>query len=130
MNRQLIICSVLIMLCLGNCYVGTARDACRYEVNFNKPEVCNGDFFTIFALPPRDGDYQRRTQDATSLLFFCYLYYEDLKNCDDDNNRYKPGLYGLNIFNNRIENYHNLINAFQRKKNIRFFKQKTTEIVS
>jgi hypothetical protein len=86
---------LILFIVFSNCYVGTQRDACRYELKKDGSSVCEPEFFAPFALPPRDGNYQRATENATVYLVYCLQYYEKLKDCDKDNNRFKPGLYGI-----------------------------------
>ncbi len=86
---------LILVIVFSNCYVGTQRDACRYELKKDGSSVCEPEFFAPFALPPRDGNYQRATENASVYLIYCLQYYEKLKDCDKDNNRFKPGLYGI-----------------------------------
>lgn len=95
MMKNLIKRYLFLVIVFSNCYVGTQRDACRYELKKDGSSVCEPEFFAPFALPPRDGNYQRATENATVYLVYCLQYYEKLKDCDKDNNRFKPGLYGI-----------------------------------
>jgi hypothetical protein len=87
-----------IIFIFTNCLVGTERDACRYNLNKSKPVYCTGETASIFLIPPSDGNYQEATERASQVLIQCLIYYEKLKDCDKDNNRFKPGFYGINWF--------------------------------
>jgi hypothetical protein len=115
----------LIIFIFLNCSIGTKRDQCRYEIMERKPIGCEREFSSIFLIPPRDGNYQRASEGAAILLAYCLLYFEDLKNCDDDNNRFKPGLYGNNQLYPSSEFYlgNNLLSIYRRYSKYNIIKQ-------
>ncbi|MCG9875210.1 MAG: hypothetical protein MH321_10530 [Leptospiraceae bacterium] len=84
-----------LVFLFSNCFVGTQRDACRYELKISNQEICNPDLFSIYLVPPREGFTEIRNNTFIGHVFICLQYYEKLKDCDKDNNRFKPGFYGL-----------------------------------
>ncbi|AKH77541.1 hypothetical protein LEP1GSC034_3783 [Leptospira interrogans str. 2003000735] len=95
---------ILILYTIGiaNCYIGTRRDACRYYLKQNgalsaSPDSCELlQLFSGLPVSPNTTEMiQSRDETLNFLLFNCYSYYEQLKDCDNEENRYIPGLYGL-----------------------------------
>jgi hypothetical protein len=117
---------LLLLVCiLNSCYVGTERDACRYNLKKSKPVTCEGDGSLILLIPPKDGDYQGYTERASLFLIECLQYYERLKDCDKDNKRFKPGLYGNNQLYPSSEFYlgNNLLSIYRRYSKYNIIKQ-------
>jgi len=86
---------LILFIVFSNCYVGTQRDACRYELKNENQEICNPDLFSIYLVPPREGFTEIRNNTFIGHVYICLQYLEKLKDCDKDNNRFKPGLYGI-----------------------------------
>lgn len=117
--------SLLVLIAVSNCYVGTQRDACRYEVKFQNQEICNPDLFSIYLIPPREGFSEIKNNTFIGHVIICIKYFEKLKNCDDDNNRFKPGLYGNNQLYPSSEFYlgNNLLSIYRRYSKYNIIKQ-------
>ncbi len=97
-----------LVLSLGlfmNCFIGSHRDACRYNLKTKDvfgPSDDSCEFLqTTAALPlPSNASedvIQSRTMRITFLLLNCYQYYEKLKECNKEEYKYMPAIYGYNI---------------------------------
>ncbi|MCL8312736.1 hypothetical protein M9Y90_19055 [Leptospira interrogans] len=99
----------ILILSLGlfmNCFIGSHRDACRYNLKQRdvfeaSPDSC--DFLTYTTLfTQKDNEtleqYEARKNAAFNFsLIKCLDYYEKLKECDKEEYKYMPAIYGYNI---------------------------------
>ncbi|UML83146.1 hypothetical protein FH587_03830 (plasmid) [Leptospira interrogans] len=91
----------LFVFWILNCSIGTQRDTCRYNLKAKDifgPSDDSCEFLqTTAALPlPSNAEediIQSRTTRITFLLLNCYQYYQKLKECDKEENRYIPSIY-------------------------------------
>ncbi|MDI7190926.1 hypothetical protein QMM59_14815 [Leptospira santarosai] len=98
-NMRLIILTVIACLSL-NCFIGSHRDACRYNLhNSEKSFDCNllglGLYFNSLNNDP--ATVQNRENGVGFLLLNCYQYYEKLKECNKEEYKYMPAIYGMNV---------------------------------
>ncbi|WP_235592632.1 hypothetical protein [Leptospira interrogans] len=96
---QLFTIVLTVYLNMG-CYIGTQRDTCRYNLHAsNKSTGCN---FIGIGLQSvnntADVNVARAREGVTNYLILeCLDYYERLKECDKEENRYIPSIYGFNM---------------------------------
>ncbi|WP_253270913.1 hypothetical protein [Leptospira santarosai] len=106
-NMRLGILNVVILsflICANvDCYIGTQRDTCRYNLKDNgvfgpSPDSCEFLQTTVgLPLPSNSIEMmQSREETINFLLLNCYQYYERLKECNKEENRYIPSIYGIN----------------------------------
>lgn len=103
-NMKLRILNILIwnlfVFLILNCSIGTQRDTCRYNLH---QSISSGycKFIgtgTASTNPNMDvNTLQKRDQILTFELLNCLDYYERLKECDKEENRYIPSIYGINF---------------------------------
>lgn len=87
-------------ICL-TCQVGTRTDACKADLRkatVLEPSDDSCEMLQIVAgLPLRSNAteeiIQSRTETLSFLILNCYQYYEKLKECEKEGNRYTPALY-------------------------------------
>ncbi|QOI53307.1 hypothetical protein Lepto1489_23465 (plasmid) [Leptospira interrogans serovar Bataviae] len=90
----------LFVFLILNCSIGTQRDTCRYNLH---QSISSGycKFIgtgTASTNPNMDvNTLQKRDQILTFELLNCLDYYERLKECDKEENRYIPSIYGFNM---------------------------------
>ncbi|MBM9500720.1 hypothetical protein JWG44_10745 [Leptospira sp. 201903071] len=86
-----------------SCYIGTQRDSCRYNLKENgafgpSPDSC--ELLQLTAGLPLPNDtaemIQSRGETLNFLLLNCYRYYERLQECNKEENRFIPSIYGIN----------------------------------
>ncbi len=73
-----------------NCYFGTQRDTCKYNLH----ESTASGYCEILNLVPLANNPD--LSGINYLLLNCYQYYERLKECNKEENRYIPSIYGIN----------------------------------
>ncbi|EKT84925.2 hypothetical protein LSS_20184 [Leptospira santarosai serovar Shermani str. LT 821] len=98
-NMRLIILTVIACLSL-NCFIGSHRDACKYNLHESiSSSYCK--FIgtaTASTNPNMDANtLQKRDQILTFELLNCYQYYEKLKECNKEEYKYMPAIYGMNL---------------------------------
>ncbi|WP_036069212.1 hypothetical protein [Leptospira noguchii] len=98
-----------LVLTLGlfmNCFIGSQRDACRYNLKTKDvfgPSDDSCEFLAYTALFTQKNnetieEYEARKNSAFNFsLINCLDYYEKLKECDKEENRYIPSIYGFNM---------------------------------
>ncbi|MDI7237738.1 hypothetical protein QMM95_16955 [Leptospira santarosai] len=87
-------------ICL-TCQVGTRTDACKADLRKASvfgPSRDSCEFLQTAAALPLSSNatediIQSRTTRITFLILNCYQYYEKLKECEKEGNRYTPALY-------------------------------------
>ncbi|WP_032913840.1 hypothetical protein [Leptospira santarosai] len=84
-----------------NCYIGTQRETCRYNLKESFVAQHCRELFPILLLGSSTGGsgpdvIQRREQLINFELLNCLDYYEKLKECNKEENRYIPSIYGIN----------------------------------
>jgi hypothetical protein len=126
MISKTLIYSLIVAILVSNCFVGTQRDACRYELKKKENIECDPATYSIFLTPTKDGNYENDAFVINSLLFSCFLYLEKLKSCDDDNNRFKPGFFGLNQFYFKKSKFFNKIYSMNTEFNLKEKKPSVT----
>ncbi|UML83008.1 hypothetical protein [Leptospira interrogans] len=90
---------LIVCLCV-NCYIGTQRDTCRYNLKESgKSFYCD---LTVLGFHFKSGTndlntIQRIDTANNYLILECLDYYERLKECDKEENRYIPSIYGINF---------------------------------
>ncbi|WOT13255.1 hypothetical protein [Leptospira interrogans] len=90
----------LFVFWILNCSIGTQRDTCRYNLH---QSISSGycKFIgtgTASTNPNMDvSTLQKRDQILIFELLNCLDYYERLKECDKEENKYIPSIYGFNI---------------------------------
>ncbi|WP_050558642.1 hypothetical protein [Leptospira santarosai] len=101
---KLIILTVIACWSL-NCFIGSHRDACKYNLHESiSSSYCK--FIgtaTASTNPNMDANtLQKRDQILTFELLNCYQYYEKLKECNKEEYKYMPAIYGMNVNPNPI----------------------------
>ncbi|WP_036042409.1 hypothetical protein [Leptospira alstonii] len=82
-----------------NCFIGTQRDTCRYNLHESTQSInCN---FIGAGLQSvnntNDPDVAREREETTNYFILeCLRYYQRLQECDKEENRYIPSIYGIN----------------------------------
>ncbi|WP_061257101.1 hypothetical protein [Leptospira interrogans] len=90
----------LLVFWILNCSIGTQKDTCRYNLKESgKSFYCD---LTALGLNFKSGTNDlntiQRINTATNYLILeCLDYYERLKECDKEENRYIPSIYGFNM---------------------------------
>ncbi|MDI7219683.1 hypothetical protein QMN07_19585 [Leptospira santarosai] len=98
-NMRLIILAVIACLSL-NCFIGSHRDACRYNLHeSDSAHNCNYLGFSLFANSQNTdiNTEKERTETINYLLLECIQYYENLKKCNKEEYKYMPAIYGMNV---------------------------------
>ncbi|WP_025185455.1 hypothetical protein [Leptospira interrogans] len=98
---------LILFVCLFvNCYIGTQRDACRYNLKtkdvFGPSDDSCGMIGLVAPLTANgsqmpEGFDLRKNLVLNFLILNCLDYYERLKECDKEENRYIPSIYGFNM---------------------------------
>ncbi|XDD50926.1 hypothetical protein AB3N59_03800 [Leptospira sp. WS92.C1] len=97
-NIMYVLC---ITICL-NCFVGSRKDACKYNLR-ESTSASSCDFIAIVAalgsesstLSPEDFTLRKQALFNSNLLS-CYQYYEKLQECEKEEYKYMPAIYGIN----------------------------------
>ncbi len=84
---------ILIVCSFVNCYIGTQRDTCRYNIKESSSVI----YCEILNLAPFANDGEPNPNGINFLILNCLDYYERLKECDKEENRYIPSIYGINF---------------------------------
>ncbi|XDD50928.1 hypothetical protein AB3N59_03820 [Leptospira sp. WS92.C1] len=88
-----------------SCYIGTQRDACKYNLKDNSifgptPDSCSFGFSSfVFTKDPDETDAEFEYRKSLFLnynLLNCFQYYERLQECNKEENRFIPSIYGIN----------------------------------
>ncbi|RHX90220.1 hypothetical protein DLM76_20350 [Leptospira yasudae] len=83
----------IFMALFMSCFIGSRRDACRYNLK-ESSGAADCELLTISAFVP--------SQEATNsnvlsaLMLSCYQYYEKLQECEKEEYKYMPAIYGIN----------------------------------
>ncbi len=77
-----------------NCFIGSHRDACRYNLK-ETSGAADCELLIISAFVPTQSDMD--VNAVSALMLSCYQYYEKLKECDKEEYKYMPAIYGYNI---------------------------------
>ncbi|PJZ29513.1 hypothetical protein CH378_12380 [Leptospira kmetyi] len=86
-----------------NCFIGTRKDACKYnlkdeDVFSPSPESCHFIVYSSLFTKKEDEAVEefeaRRNAAMNHSLINCIKYYEKLKECEREENRYMPSIYG------------------------------------
>ncbi len=106
--RMLSVFCIFVSLSL-NCFIGSHRDACKYNLKQRDAFEASSDSceaFQLFALAPLTNAtleaIQSREGKLSFLLLNCYQYYEKLKECNKEEYKYMPAIYGMNVNPNPI----------------------------
>ncbi len=91
-DMKLRILSLIVCLCV-NCYIGAQRDTCRYNIKESSSAI----YCEILNLAPFANDGEPNPNGINFLILNCLDYYERLKECDKEENKYIPSIYGFNI---------------------------------
>nr|WP_032922794.1 hypothetical protein [Leptospira santarosai] len=108
--RILSVFCIFVSLSL-NCFIGSHRDACKY--NLKQRDVFEAssdscDFLAYTALFTQKNnetleEYEARKGSAFNFsLIKCIEYYEKLKECNKEEYKYMPAIYGMNVNPNPI----------------------------
>lgn len=87
---------LLIHLYLINCYVGTKETACKYYLERDFGGAC--EILAVGILLARE-DEPARSIGINYGLVNCYTYLKKKKDCEREENKYLPGLYGYIRYN-------------------------------
>lgn len=97
---------MVFALLIVNCYIGSSRDACRYNLKEGaalgpSPEICEFMGLTAFFTQSEDEtvlEFEAKKNAAFNYsLINCIEYYQKLKECDKEEKKYFPSLYGYNF---------------------------------
>ncbi|TGM01498.1 hypothetical protein [Leptospira jelokensis] len=90
-----IFCLILIVT-LTNCMVGKKEDACKYYLERDFKSYCE----QLVLLSPTILKEDKNLGQAIAsniVLVGCATYLKKKKECEREENRYLPGLYGMNF---------------------------------
>ncbi|XDD50921.1 hypothetical protein AB3N59_03765 [Leptospira sp. WS92.C1] len=84
-----------------SCYIGTQRDSCRYNLKESFVAHHCREIFPILLLGSSTAAnspdaLQRKEQLINFELLNCLDYYERLQECNKEENRFIPSIYGIN----------------------------------
>ncbi len=91
--RILSVFCIFVSLSL-NCFIGSHRDACKYNLKESSGEA-DCELLTISAFVPTQNNINENVVSA--LMLSCYQYYEKLKECNKEEYKYMPAIYGMNV---------------------------------
>ncbi|WP_081605119.1 hypothetical protein [Leptospira alstonii] len=100
--RLLTLFLLSLFACISStCQIGTRTDACKSDLRKESVFGASRDscefLQTTAALPlpsnATEDVIQSRTTRINFLILNCYQYYEKLKECEKEGNRYTPALY-------------------------------------
>ncbi|WP_201029690.1 hypothetical protein [Leptospira alstonii] len=99
LNMIKLVMIVLTVYFNMNCFIGSHRDACRYNLHESeKSNNCNYLGFSQYA-NSKNVDTNTEAERAETINFLileCIEYYEKLKECDKEEYKYMPAIYGIN----------------------------------
>ncbi|MCW7494313.1 hypothetical protein ND861_16825 [Leptospira sp. 2 VSF19] len=96
-----IFCLILIVT-LTNCMVGKKEDACKYYLDRDFKSYCE----QLVLLSPTILKEDKNLGQAIAsniVLVGCATYLKKKKECEREENRYLPGLYGMNEFRQNLD---------------------------
>ncbi|RHX81629.1 hypothetical protein DLM77_06040 [Leptospira yasudae] len=90
---------ILCIFMALNCFVGSRKDACKYNLQEgNLASNCDYVAFGLYANSQNtdSNTLQERLKTLNYLLLECFKYHERLRECEKEEYKYMPAIYGIN----------------------------------
>ncbi|TGL86399.1 hypothetical protein EHQ68_13840 [Leptospira congkakensis] len=96
-KRGIVLFLSLISL-VTNCMIGTQEQSCMYYLERDYGNAC---LWLVIGYQYGEPEAPLRSVGINYSLVNCYTYLKKKKDCERNENKYLPGLYGIDVFNIR-----------------------------